>query len=102
MAEEIRQLMLSDGRIAQIRRPKGRDLIRAHDVAGENANRFKFTCGLLAQITTLGGKPCVMEDIQDLYADDIDKLAEEAGKGFLSSTAAPSPSSSNGDSPTPS
>ena len=97
-AEKTIPVELSDGTKAQLRRPKGRDLINAQNMAGDTGNKMKFTCALLAQVTTLNGKQCVPEDIQELYASDIDKLAEVVGKGFLPSTDDPSPSSSSGSS----
>lgn len=99
MAAELRKTVtLSDGRIASVRRAKNRDLIRAADQIGESKNRYKFMCAMLAQIIELDGHPVVFEDVLDLYASDSDRLSEAAGSDFLSSTAAPSPSSSNGDS----
>lgn len=95
---DTKQVTLSDGKVATIRRPKGRDLIRAHDAAGDGANRFKFTCAMLAQIVTLDGRACVFEDVQELYASDIDRLAGEASGDFLSSGAPSSSSSSSTDS----
>ena len=93
--DQSKSVTLSDGTIAIIRRPRGRDLIRAQEVAGKD-NKFKFTCALLGQITQLNGEPCVMEDIEELWASDIDRLSQEAAGDFLSSTGPSSPSSSNG------
>jgi hypothetical protein len=86
---------LSDGRIATIRRPKGRDLIRAKEIAGDD-NKLKFGYALLAQVTAIDGKPVVWEDLQEFWADDLDLLSREAQDGFLSSTTTSSPSSSSG------
>ncbi len=93
---ETKTVTLSDGRVATVRRPKMRDMIRAQDaIAGEpHENRFKFTCALLAQVVMLEGRPCVMEDIQELFASDCDRLAKAAGGDFLS-PAAPSSSGSS-------
>jgi hypothetical protein len=93
--EQVKTVTLSDGTVATIRKPRGRDLVRAQDVAGDD-NKFKFTCAMLAQVTTLNGEPAVMEDIMELWATDIDLLSREAAADFLSSTASSSPSSSNG------
>ncbi len=94
--DQVKTVTLSDGTIATVRKPRGRDLIRAQEVAGSD-NKFKFTCAMLAQVTQLNGDPCVMEDIMELWAADIDLLSREAAGDFLSSTAPSSPSSSNGD-----
>ena len=63
-------------------------------------NKFKFTCAMLAQVTELNGQPCVMEDIIELWAADIDLLSRETAGDFLSSSAPSWPSSSNGASGT--
>lgn len=75
MAEATKSITLSNGRTVQVRSPKGRDSNRAWDVVGEKASKFKFTCALLAQISTIDGKPCVFEDIQELLLSDIDIMA---------------------------
>jgi len=93
--DQIKTVTLSDGSVATIRRPRGRDLVRAQDIA-EGDNKFKFTCAMLAQITQLNGEPCVMEDIMELWAADIDRLSGEAAGDFLSSRAPSSSSSSSG------
>jgi|SRR5215469_4528585 len=98
--DQVKTITLSDGTVAMIRRPRGRDLVRAQEVAGTD-NKFKFTCAMLAQVTQLTGEPCVMEDIMELWASDIDLLSREAAADFLSSSVPSSPSSSSGASSTP-
>jgi hypothetical protein len=84
--DQTKTITLSDGIVATIRRPRGRDLVHAQEVAGAD-NKFKFTCAMLAQVTRFGGEPCVMEDIMELWASDIDLLSKEAAGDFLSSSA---------------
>jgi hypothetical protein len=98
--DQTKTITLGDGTVATIRRPRGRDLIRAQQVAGDD-NKFKFTCAMLAQVTMFGGEPCVMEDIMELWASDIDLLSKAAAEDFLSSPAPSSPSLSNGASAIP-
>jgi hypothetical protein len=93
--DQVKTITLSDGTVATIRRPRGRDLVRAQEVAGSD-NKFKFTCAMLAQVTQLSNEGCVMEDIMELWASDIDLLSREAASDFLSSNAPCSPSSSSG------
>jgi hypothetical protein len=97
--DQVKTVTLSDGSVATIRRPRGRDLVRAQEVAGTD-NKFRFTCAMLAQITQLNGEPCVMEDIMELWASDIDLLSQEAAGDFLLSNASSSHSSSSGASGT--
>jgi len=94
--DQTKTVTLSDGTIATIRKPRGRDLVRAQDVAATD-NKFKFTCAMLAQVTALNGEPCVMEDIMELWASDVNLLSEAAAGDFLSSPEKSSSSSSNGD-----
>jgi hypothetical protein len=98
--DQVKTITLSDGTVATIRRARGRDLIRAQDIAAGD-NKFKFTCAMLAQVTQLNGEPCVMEDIAELWASDLDLLSREAAGDFLSSSAPSSPVSSNGGGATP-
>jgi hypothetical protein len=93
--DESKTITLSDDTVATIRKPRGRDLVRAQDIANGD-NKFKFTCAMLAQVTLLNGEPCVMEDIMEMWAEDINRLAEASAGDFLSSREKPSPSSSNG------
>jgi hypothetical protein len=39
-ADQVKTITLSDGTVATIRKPRGRDLVRAQDVAGSE-NKFK-------------------------------------------------------------
>ncbi|MBV8056738.1 MAG: hypothetical protein JOZ29_14985 [Deltaproteobacteria bacterium] len=89
--DQVKTITLSDGTIATLRRPRGRDLVRAQAVAGTD-NKFQFTCAMLAQVAQLAGEPCVMEDIMELWASDIDLLSKAAADDFLSSSAPSSPS----------
>jgi hypothetical protein len=98
--DQLKTITLSDGSVATIRRARGRDLIRAQDVSAGD-NKFKFTCAMLAQVTQLNGEPCVMEDIAELWASDLDLLSREAAGDFLSSSGPSSPSLSSGVSNTP-
>jgi hypothetical protein len=95
--KNTKTVTLSDGKVVTIRRPKGRDLIKAKEIAGED-NKIKFGYALLAQVILIDGEPVVMEDVAGLWADDLDLLSREAQEGFLSSTTKSSPSSSSGDS----
>ena len=98
--DQLKTVTLSDGTSATIRRARGRDLIRAQEIA-DGDNKFKFTCAMLSQLIQLNGEPCVMEDIAELWASDLDLLSREASGDFLSLTEPSSPSSSNGASLSP-
>ena len=93
--DQVKTVLLSDGSSATIRRARGRDLIRAQEIA-DGDNKFKFTCAMLSQLVQLNGEPCVMEDVAELWASDLDLLSREASADFLSSSEPSLPSSSNG------
>ena len=96
--EPIKAVTLSDGRIAKLRRPRGKDLIVAQNAAPGD-NKIKYTCALLAQIMTVDDHVVVLEDVQEMYASDIDMLATEAAsRDFLSSSEPTSPPSSKRES----
>ncbi len=82
MDEAIRTVILSDGRTAEVRAPRGKDLIKASEAAPGD-NKFKYTCALVAEITRIDGKPCVFEDVKELLAADIDALASQAAGDFI-------------------
>jgi len=103
--EQTKTLTLSDGTVAVIRRPRGRDLARAQMIVPDpEVKKIEYTAAMLAQVTTLNGDPCVMEDILELWAGDINLLSKEAASddGFLPLTESSSHSLLNGDSRTPS
>lgn len=95
MDEPTKQIVLSDGRVAVMRRPRGKDLIAANRVSPKIGDPFSFTYALLAQVVMIDGKPVVAEDIAQMYASDTDLLAAEANKSdFLESSSRTSQPSS--------
>jgi hypothetical protein len=88
---------LSDGAVALLRRPKNADLIRARRIAPERASHFELACELLAQVTTLNGKPCAFANILNLPLSDIDRLAEETSKALSSRATALAQTNTRGE-----
>jgi hypothetical protein len=93
MSDPIKTVTLSDGRVATVRRPKGRDMEEAERAGGESKTGYLFA--FIARTTTIDGKPIVLEDVRELYASDIDLLSKAAGADFLSASTAPSTSPSS-------
>ncbi len=82
---EARTITLPSGKVATIRAPKGRDTIRAQRVADPAKNQVEFVHALIAQVTTIDGKPVTAEDVAEMYQFDINALAQAVGdeKSFL-------------------
>ena len=71
MSEERRRLTLPSGREAEIRKGKGRDLIRAHRSVAGNSEPMSVSFALIAELVQIDGKPLVYEDILDMDLDDV-------------------------------
>jgi len=83
MSNEGRQITLPSGRIAEVRRGKGRDLMRAHRAVAGNPEPMSVSFALIAELTQIEGKPLVYEDILEMDIDDVLTLEEKvsgAGK----------------------
>ena len=94
MSDERRQVTLPSGRKAEIRKGKGRDLIRAHRAVAGNSEPMSVSFALIAELAQVDGKPLVFEDILEMDLNDVLTLEEEvSGVGEsqtnFSATAAP-------------
>jgi hypothetical protein len=65
---------LSDGRVANVRDARGRDLEKGAAVASSATNPMSLMMGVAAQVTTIDGRAVVYEDILDLPMTDVLKL----------------------------
>jgi len=63
----VTQITLSDGRIADLREAKGRDLIAASRLTDDAA---ALSLALAAQVLTIAGEPVLFEEIMDLPLRD--------------------------------
>ena len=70
---------LSDGRIAKVRRAKGRDLEKGAAVASDASNPMALFMGVVAQVTLIDGAKIVYEDVLDLDLSDVMLLIAEVG-----------------------
>jgi len=70
-----KEVILSDGRKAVIRKGKGRDVKAAMRVSGADSSIYLFA--LIAQLTTIEGNAIVMEDLEDMGMADVTKLQTE-------------------------
>lgn len=84
-SNEGEQVVLSGGRIALVKRAKGRDLERGAAVAENAANPMSLMMGVAAQVTKIGGAGITYEDLLEMPMLDILELigaiTGETGKG---------------------
>lgn len=77
-----RTITLPSGRKAEVRRGKGRDLMRAHRVVAGNSEPMSVSFALIAEVVRVDEKPLVYEDVLEMDLDDVLTLeAEVMGVG---------------------
>ena len=74
---KTKSLPLPSGKVAMIRAGKGRDVILAGRVVNAGKEPMAFAMALMAQLTTIDGKPIVMEDLEEMDIEDVMVLLEE-------------------------
>lgn len=62
---------LSTGAVATIRLPKGKDLERAALAVGGSSNPTSIMMGVLGQVTTIGEKSVIYEELQEMAMHDV-------------------------------
>jgi len=78
MAEDGRRIIaLPSGRQADIRKAKGRDLMRAHRAVAGNLEPMSVSFALIAEVARVEGKALVYEDLLDMDLDDVLTLEAE-------------------------
>lgn len=82
MAEDTRTTTLPSGKRAEVRKGKGRDLMRAHRAVAGNAEPMSVSFALIAELAQIEGKPLVYEDVLEMDLEDVLALeAEVTGAG---------------------
>jgi hypothetical protein len=82
MTEVTRTTRLPSGKQAEVRKGKGRDLMRAHRAVAGNAEPMSVSFALIAELARIDGKPLVYEDVLEMDLDDVLALeAEVTGAG---------------------
>ena len=80
---QSRSITLPSGRIAAIRKGKGRDLMRAQRAVAGNPDPAAVVFALIAELAHIGGQPIVYEDLAEMDLDDVLVLqAEVMGANF--------------------
>jgi hypothetical protein len=71
MTEERRIIELPSGKTAEVRKGKGRDLMRAHRAVAGNPEPMSVSFALIAELAQVAGKDLVYEDVLDMDLDDV-------------------------------
>lgn len=93
MSNDRRTITLPSGKTAELRKGKGRDLMRAHRAVAGNSEPMSLGFALIAELAQVDGKPLVYEDILEMDLDDVLTLEGEVsgageGQGNFPETAA--------------
>ncbi len=82
-ALEVRSVTLPSGKVAALRKGKGRDLMRAQRAVAGNSDPTAVVFALIAELAQVDGAPIVYEDVLEMDLDDVLALqAEVAGTNF--------------------
>lgn len=73
--EETNKILLSDGRLAEIKQGKGRHAIKAQNLSSGKQDAYMSI--LMAMLTTIDGKAIVPEDLEDLPLRDFTAIQVE-------------------------
>jgi hypothetical protein len=82
MEDLPKEIKLPSGRIALVRKGFGRDLMRAHRVAGHNPEPTAITFALIAELAQVDGKAIVYEDVLAMELADVLSLEAEIVEGI--------------------
>ena len=73
-------LVLPSGKKAQFRRGTGKDVRLALAAVGQPFDGTRYLYALIARTARIDGKPVTMEGMDEIDAEDAEKLLEEARK----------------------
>ncbi len=90
MDNQTRTTTLPSGRIATLRRGRGRDLIKAHRAVAANPEPIAVSFALIAELALIDGRPIVYEDLLAMELNDVlaleAEVMEERGENFPEAT----------------
>jgi hypothetical protein len=104
MSDDRRQITLPSGKTAEVRKGKGRDLIRAHRAVAGNSEPMSVSFALIAELARVDGKPLVYEDILEMDLEDVLTLEVEvsgAGESQVNFPITAAPQKESTDFPQP-
>ena len=74
----LKEITLPSGAKAVFLRRKGKALMNAQRKADGDSSKISFA--LLSEIVEVDGKPCLMEDFEEMDLFDVMRLSEELGE----------------------
>jgi len=74
MQQAIELTLPISGKTAVIRRPIGRDMVEADQLAGPNAGQLTLQIALLSRVCSIAGKTLPFPDFQELDLEDITEM----------------------------
>jgi hypothetical protein len=96
---KVKQITLPSGATAEVRKGRGKDLMRAHRAVRGNDDPMAIAFALIAELTNIGGKLIVYEDVLEMGLADVLALQTEImGTDFQLPPLPSSPASSSLDS----
>ncbi len=96
---KVKQITLPSGATAEVRKGRGKDLMRAHRAVRGKDDPMAIGFALIAELTNIDGKTIVYEDVLEMNLSDVLALQTEImGSDFQLPPLPSSPASSSSDS----
>lgn len=96
---KVKQITLPSGAAAEVRKGRGKDLMRAHRAVRGKDDPMAIAFALIAELTNIDGKPIVYEDVLEMDLANVLALQTEImGSDFQLPPLPSSPASSSSDS----
>ncbi len=96
---KVKQITLPSGATAEVRKGRGKDLMRAHRAVRGKDDPMAISFALIAELTNIDGKTIVYEDVLEMNLSDVLTLQTEImGSDFQLPPLPSSPASSSSDS----
>ena len=96
---DTKTITLPSGATAEVRKGRGKDLMRAHRAVRGKDDPMAIAFALIAELTNIDGKPIVYEDVLEMGLADVLALQTEImGSDFQLPPLPSSPALSSSDS----
>ena len=96
---DTKTITLPSGATAEVRKGRGKDLMRAHRAVRGKDDPMAIAFALIAELTNIDGKTIVYEDVLEMNLSDVLALQTEImGSDFQLPPLPSSPASSSSDS----
>src|SRR5712692_3057466 len=74
---KVKQITLPSGATAEVRKGRGKDLMRAHRAVRGKDDPMAIAFALIAELTNIDGKTIVYEDVLEMNLSDVLALQTE-------------------------